>query len=168
MPQPKRSFLDKLFGPKRREAVPRTFRDEFKEEMPTPAKAEEHLVGSSPSVNYTETHKTLEKISDEDHEQILNRALEQEKALVYGQMAQQRPTANEIMAQQAGLQQSQIMGRQMAMQQRQMNNMLDQAARMTGAANIMQGPDPDPRHFLPEWKRLYGDLGRGTFNGGGK
>lgn len=72
------------------------------------------------------------------------------------------------MAQQAGLQQSQIMGRQMAMRQRQMNNMLDQAARMTGAANIMQGSDPDPRHFLPEWKRLYGDLGRGTFNGGGK
>lgn len=163
MPQPKPTLLDRLFGAKRREPVPRAARA-AKEKVratskePQTAKYEPTLrefcedpeaATLPPSNRLTPTE--LKVIKDKEAmAAALNHSIAMEQALWHAQQQQQ---------QQPTLQQQQAM----------MGSVQNHLAGLTGmsAPQLGHGPDPDPRKFLPHWKRHYGDLGR-NFNGGGK
>jgi len=163
MPQPKQTWLDRLFGATRRKAVP-------------PVK----LVAASEPVEPTRevppTDDTLSLAGAEQEPQatpppVLDRQPEFPPEVAAGMQR----TSTELAAIQSAAQQRAMAAEAAllfgagAAQQQQTNytQMFGQMEQIAGASSPLFGGDPDPRQFLPHWKRHYGDLGKGFLPGGG-
>jgi hypothetical protein len=142
-PQKKRSFLERLFGPEKRKPVQVAARP-----APEPEPAVLEAKAEEPEFNtgYSERQEIQEK--------------QREPAPVVKatpEVARQMDVLAMYASQQQALQNEQQ--RVIGYAQQGMSDFL---------FGQQRGPDPDPRNFLPHWKRYYGDLGKGFLNGGGK
>lgn len=162
MPQPKQTWLDRLFGATRRKAVPPV------KLVATPEPVEP-TSGTKPTQHRDE--QVLPKEPQASPPPILDRQPEFPPEVAAGM---QRTSTEVAALQSAALQQALSAERAFhygrAEQQQQQANytqMFGQMEQIAGTSSPLFGGDPDPRQFLPHWKRHYGDLGKGFLPGGG-